>query len=191
MRLVSAFALCLLSGCYAAHDLEGAPTAPPRDGAVSRDAGAPGVRDAGVVDPRPRDSGMVVVDPGDAGPGAPLCGSEVPRPDRSACSERTRECLARCEDSDCDIRCLDRDPACFGCVLQSLVRCVNARGCQGNWDGLTCCAEGASPACQAGARRGDPRACVEECGDALMPFEACFVAKQRECGGEVNDDCGV
>lgn len=28
MRLVSAFALCLLSGCYAAHDLEGAPTAP-------------------------------------------------------------------------------------------------------------------------------------------------------------------
>ena len=77
-------------------------------------------------------------------PPPPQCESEiVPAPTMAVCAKATQTCVAACMDDTCIDNCYTADPAadaCRGCVDDAITACVNAAGCQAEFDAVQCCA---------------------------------------------------
>lgn len=195
--------MIVIASVWAAGCVESSESGLPRDrearadgGAVSaRDAGSGAARDAGAFAPgdggavASRDGGVLPTsdggpgagdpgtgDPGTGDPGG--CGTDViPAPTAAACAASTLSCLDACRDEACFDACLARDPdaaGCGGCMEQAFLSCVNAAGCQAQWDTLDCCvgtcADPGADACY-----------TTTCATQSSAYDACIMVHGDSC----------
>jgi hypothetical protein len=120
--------------------------------------------------------------PGDDG-GSSCETDVVPAPTAPACAAATKTCVDACADETCVENCFATETeACFECVDDAFVSCVNAAGCQPEWDAFSCCIEGcADPEADAcydvtcASQGADYETCAEANGDACLTADAvCF-----------------
>jgi hypothetical protein len=77
-----------------------------------------------------------------------MCESEiVDAPTTAVCAKATQTCVAACmpDDDTCVDNCFAADPAadaCLECTDDAITACVNAAGCQAEYDALNCCVNG-------------------------------------------------
>jgi len=144
------------------------------DGPVITFDASPGARDGGPPDaptpardlgPRPRDAGPTL----DAGSACEVGEVLGPFPG-PRCTAETTECLQSCESEpdieDCQDGCFATDPACVTCLNETVIRCINANGCQEPWDGVACCTEERCPGLTGAARL--------DCGGCFGEVEGYF-----------------
>ena len=85
-----------------------------------------------------------------SGSGSASCAQSVIQPPTTAvCALATKTCIAACADTDeaCPDNCFAMDPSaddCYECIDDAFLSCVNAAGCQADFDALECCAASCS-----------------------------------------------
>ncbi len=175
LRLIAALPVLLATGCYTSFEID-----PDDAPVVPLDAGVTPVVDAGPI--VPTDAGPPPVD-------ASVCGMIVPPYDGPSCRPETTECLASCEDPDCQSVCFDADPGCGRCLNLSLIHCANREGCQPGWDAVSCCAQEGSPTCREGIARGEIEVCLMECAGPFEAWGVCFEGLGDACPDEATTRC--
>jgi hypothetical protein len=145
--------------------------------AVACAAPGPDGGDDGFTDPGGDDGG------GDDGGGN--CEPDiVPAPAGQACAAATRTCMDACQDDACYDACLTADPDaenCGTCLEDGYIACVNAAGCQPEWDAVICCFDGCA----------DPEsaACETECTPENTAYEGCIETYDEGCFEMTNTTC--
>jgi len=112
-------------------------------------------------------------------PGCPT--SVVPAPTMAVCAATTKTCLAACMDDTCADNCYAMDPmpdACAECTDAAVTACINAAGCQAQYDALQCCV----------ATCADPDADVcytMTCATESNAYDACSDANGGSCTSDI------
>ncbi|MGE0790881.1 MAG: hypothetical protein AB7S26_34725 [Sandaracinaceae bacterium] len=141
---------------------------------VGSDAGPPG---ASFFDAGPPGSSSF-----DAGPpGSSSCTPDIiPAPTTAVCAASTLTCLEGCTDDATCEACITADPmgdACGQCLEDSFLSCVNAAGCQTQWDAMLCCYDSCA----------DPESaeCDTTCASSSMAFDTCAEASSASCDDSI------
>jgi len=182
MRILTAlllFSLTLSLGCSSNNRR----ATPRSDGGVHTDSSTPPPRDSGAIalmdTGAPRDSSLPP--PRDSGTGT--CALDIlPAFSGTACSASTTSCTDACTDGTCISNCLDADsnPDCAGCANQNILSCLNANGCQAQWNCYAQCFT--DQGCDVA---GAPTDCVStRCGAPQDAYDTCT-------DGVTTGDCGT
>ena len=108
----------------------------------------------------------------------------IEAPTAVACARATKTCLAGCETDECYETCLANDPQgeeCGTCLEDGYIACVNAMGCQPQWDASSCCY----------ARCPDPEsaACETSCSTEDAAYDTCLEAYDEACTTSTDAIC--
>jgi hypothetical protein len=121
---------------------------------------------------------------GDDGGGGGCTADVLEMPTAAACATSTQNCMEECEDDACFETCMSSDPdpeGCGTCLEDGWLACVNAAGCQPEWDAMSCCYDGCDDP--------DSAACETECSLEDTAYENCAVAYEETCAEQVDGVC--
>ncbi|MDH5493675.1 MAG: hypothetical protein OEY14_17105 [Myxococcales bacterium] len=150
---------------------------PTPDGSASDGGGTP--------DGSASDGGIVLVDSGTPdGSGGSWTGScrfdLVDLITTPYCASATTTCVGSCADSPCIEACLSDDPSpdCAACVNINLISCLNANGCQGDWDCISSCGEDMCTGMTGTAYQ----TCLDTyCADENAAWDTCVTTSTATC----------
>jgi hypothetical protein len=107
----------------------------------------------------------------------------VQMPTTAVCAATTKTCLTGCAETDdtCWDNCFTADPAaesCSECIDDAYTACVNAAGCQADYDAMQCCINGCADP--------DSDDCYNTtCQQQVTAYDNCSSAKGDACDDAV------